>query len=41
MVLAVDIGNTNITCGIYQEEKLVKTFRLVSDKSKKSLYPFG
>ena len=35
MILIADIGNTNITCGIYQEEKLVKTFRLVSDKSKK------
>ena len=34
MILVADIGNTNITCGIYQEENLVKTFRLISDKTK-------
>lgn len=34
MILVADIGNTNITCGVYQEENLVKTFRLISDKTK-------
>ena len=34
MLLTVDIGNTNITCGIYQEEVLVKIIRLNSDKTK-------
>ena len=38
MILVIDIGNTNITCGIYQDESLVKTFRLVSDKTKKTNY---
>ena len=33
MLLVVDIGNTNITCGIYNETELVKTFRLVTDKN--------
>lgn len=34
MILVLDIGNTNITCGIYQDEKLVNSFRLLSDKTK-------
>lgn len=34
MNLVVDIGNTSITCGVYQGENLIKTFRLLSDKSK-------
>ena len=34
MILVIDIGNTNITCGIYQEEILIKTFRLTSDRAK-------
>ena len=33
MVLAVDIGNTNITLGLYKADVLVETFRLVSDKN--------
>lgn len=33
MLLVADIGNTNITFGVYQGEKLVKTFRLVSEKA--------
>jgi len=28
MLLAIDIGNTNITCGIFQGEKLVTTWRM-------------
>lgn len=38
MLLVLDIGNTNITCGIYQEENLVKKFRLISDKTKNTEY---
>lgn len=32
MLLAIDIGNTNITLGIYNEDSLIETFRLASDK---------
>ena len=32
MLLAVDIGNTNITLGVFDRENLVETFRLASDK---------
>lgn len=31
MILAIDIGNTSITCGVFDGEKLVKKFRLPSD----------
>ncbi len=31
MLLAVDIGNTNITLGVFDEDCLVKTFRMDSD----------
>lgn len=34
MILVLDIGNTNITCGLYQNEDLIKKFRLISDKNK-------
>lgn len=30
MILAVDVGNTNITFGVYKEEKLVSTFRITT-----------
>lgn len=30
MLLVVDVGNTNITCGIYEGDKLARTFRLES-----------
>ncbi len=30
MILAVDIGNTNVTCGVYDGEKWVHTLRLSS-----------
>lgn len=33
MILAVDIGNTNITCGLYEDGSLIKTFRFVSDSN--------
>ncbi|MBQ7764349.1 type III pantothenate kinase [bacterium] len=32
MLLSIDIGNTNITLGIFDNEALVETFRLASDK---------
>ena len=32
MILSVDIGNTNITLGIFEEENLIETFRLPSNK---------
>lgn len=30
MILVVDVGNTNITFGVYQEKELITTFRLMS-----------
>lgn len=30
MILVVDVGNTNITMGVYQKKELVTTFRLMS-----------
>ena len=33
MLLVVDIGNTNITLGVFENENLLKTFRLISDKN--------
>ena len=30
MILVVDVGNTNITCGVYEGEELKATFRLMS-----------
>ena len=33
MLLVLDIGNTNITLGIYDENRIVDTLRLVSDKT--------
>ena len=32
MLLAVDIGNTNITLGVFENESILETFRLPSDK---------
>ena len=32
MLLSVDIGNTNITLGIFDDNKLIETYRLASDK---------
>ena len=40
MLIAVDIGNTNIVFGIYQDKKLVKKWRFISDK-KKSIDDFA
>ena len=33
MILTIDIGNTSITCGLYDDENLVKSFRMPSDVS--------
>ena len=33
MLLVLDIGNTNITLGLYNGDELVETFRLISDKN--------
>lgn len=30
MILVIDVGNTNITFGVYEEKKLVTTFRLMT-----------
>jgi type III pantothenate kinase len=34
MLLAVDIGNTNIVFGLYREKELVHTFRVSSDRAR-------
>ncbi len=36
MILAIDVGNTNITCGVYDGKKLVTTFRLMSKQARTS-----
>lgn len=36
MLLAVDIGNTNIVCGLFAEDRLVTTFRLESTQRRTS-----
>ena len=30
MILVIDVGNTNITFGVYEGKKLVTTFRMMS-----------
>ncbi len=34
MLLAIDIGNTNVTVGVFQEEELLATWRLATDTRK-------
>ena len=34
MLLAIDIGNTNITLGVFDDERIVATWRLSTDRSK-------
>jgi type III pantothenate kinase len=34
LLLAIDVGNTNIVLGIYDSERLVKNWRISTDKSK-------
>lgn len=30
MLLAIDVGNTNITIGVFDKEKLITTFRMTT-----------
>lgn len=34
MLLAIDVGNTNVTLGVFEGERLVATFRLASDRER-------
>lgn len=36
MILVIDVGNTNITFGVYDEKKLVTTFRMISRTTRTS-----
>ena len=36
MLLAIDVGNTNITIGVFDEEKLVTTFRMTTKMQRTS-----
>ncbi len=36
MLLTIDVGNTNITMGVYQQEELIGSFRLTSKTSRTS-----
>lgn len=33
MLLTIDVGNTNIVLGVFEDEKLVKSFRVATDSS--------
>ena len=30
MILAVDVGNTNITCGVFKGDEIVASFRITT-----------
>ena len=34
MLLAIDIGNTNVTLGVFQGEELLATWRLATDTNR-------
>ena len=36
MLLAIDVGNTNITLGVYREKELIKTFRMTTKQARTS-----
>ena len=36
MILVIDVGNTNITCGIFNGEKLVSSFRMTTGTTRTS-----
>lgn len=36
MILVIDVGNTNITCGVYDGKELMTTFRMMSKQPKTS-----
>ena len=36
MLMAIDVGNTNITVGVFHEDKLIGTFRLTTGMTRTS-----
>jgi type III pantothenate kinase len=36
MLFAIDVGNTNITCGVFEQEKIKKIFRLTTSQPRTS-----
>lgn len=36
MLLVIDVGNTNITCGVYEDKELKTTFRMMSKQTRTS-----
>ena len=36
MILAIDVGNTNITVGVFKDKEIVNTFRLTTKQSRTS-----
>ena len=36
MLLAIDVGNTNITIGVFDKEKLITTFRMTTKMQRTS-----
>src|SRR5438067_7060236 len=34
MLLAIDVGNTNVTLGVFDEDRLLATWRLASDRER-------
>ena len=36
MLLAIDVGNTNITVGVFKGKEIVNTFRLTTKQSRTS-----
>ena len=34
-MIVIDVGNTNIVIGIYSKKKLIKIFRINTEKNKK------
>ena len=36
MLLTIDVGNTNISCGIFDKEKLITTFRFITKQLRTS-----
>lgn len=36
MILTIDVGNTNITCGVYREKELITTFRMMTKQPRTS-----
>ena len=39
MLLVIDVGNTNITLGIFRGEEVVATFRLTTKQSRNASSP--